>query len=74
VPDSVRDEAIKALVIPAQQDEFVDIADLERFCADRLAAYKVPETFVVVGELPRTDVGKVDKRRCRELFGSGVAQ
>lgn len=33
------------------------------FCRERLAKYKVPESFVFVTSLPRTGAGKVDKKR-----------
>jgi non-ribosomal peptide synthetase component E (peptide arylation enzyme) len=31
----------------------------------------VPERIEVLGELPKTSVGKVDKQRLRERFASG---
>ncbi|MEU1518752.1 long-chain fatty acid--CoA ligase [Streptomyces sp. NPDC005811] len=41
--------------------------DLRAFCAARLAKFKVPARFEVVGELPRTPSGKVLKRTLRDL-------
>ena len=37
-------------------------ADLQRWCRERLANYKVPKRIVVRDELPLLPVGKVDKR------------
>lgn len=36
---------------------------LRAFCRERLAKYKVPESFKFVTSLPRTGAGKVDKKR-----------
>jgi acyl-CoA synthetase (AMP-forming)/AMP-acid ligase II len=44
-----------------------DVADLKRFCAERLADYKVPETFTLTHEpLPRNANGKLLKRALRD--------
>lgn len=44
-----------------------DAAELKRFCAERLADYKVPETFTLMTEpLPRNANGKLLKRTLRE--------
>ena len=40
--------------------------DLTAWARASLAGFKVPEAFVVVDELPRTDTGKVLRRRLRE--------
>ncbi len=45
----------------------VDLDALEAHCRVRLAGYKVPTRLVVVAELPRNPVGKVDKVRLRDL-------
>jgi acyl-CoA synthetase (AMP-forming)/AMP-acid ligase II len=34
---------------------------LRRHCRDRLARFKVPKTFTVIDELPRSSMGKVLK-------------
>ena len=38
-------------------------AELERFCKERLAAFKVPKVFHVVDALPRTATGKIQRRQ-----------
>jgi len=42
-------------------------ADIMAYCQERLAHYKVPRIVVFVGELPKTDVGKVSRRELREF-------
>ncbi len=38
---------------------------LRALCATQLAPYKVPKSVVVLPEMPRTNVGKIDKQRLR---------
>jgi acyl-CoA synthetase (AMP-forming)/AMP-acid ligase II len=38
---------------------------LRAFCASQLAPYKVPKVVRVLPEMPRTNVGKIDKQRLR---------
>jgi len=61
VPDEVRGEVPKAFVIPAEGAR-VDERELRGFCRERIAGYKVPKTFEIVDDLPRTPSGKVLKR------------
>lgn len=39
----------------------LDAAELESFCREHLAAFKRPRRFVVVGELPKTATGKIQR-------------
>jgi long-chain acyl-CoA synthetase len=41
----------------------VDIID---YCQDKLAPYKIPKIIEFVGEIPKTDIGKVSRRELRE--------
>ncbi|NSY18455.1 class I adenylate-forming enzyme family protein [Neorhizobium sp. AL 9.2.2] len=57
-PSSRLGEEIAAFVVaPAPIDE----ADLRAWCAERLAPYKLPKTFLQIGDLPRNSAGKVLK-------------
>ena len=63
VPDPTWGERVVAAVIarPGREAE-CDGETLAAFARERLAAYKVPRTWFVVTELPRTAVGKVKKK------------
>lgn len=67
VPDAHKGELAKAYVVVRQGVE-LDLAELERHCRARLAAYKVPRLFALVDDLPRTSSGKVMRRRLRACF------
>ncbi|MGK2285535.1 acyl-CoA synthetase [Pedomonas sp. V897] len=43
-----------------------DAAELAAFCRERLAAYKVPRSFVVLSDFPRTASGKIQKHLLRQ--------
>ena len=60
VPDEMRDEAIKVFVVPHDGAEVTE-ADVIDWCSARLARFKVPSHVEVIGELPRTSVGKIQK-------------
>lgn len=66
VPDPVRDEAI-LLVVTVRPGHTVTSAELRRWCAEHLSAFKVPSSVVFVGALPRTSVGKIRKADLRSL-------
>ncbi|HUB78625.1 MAG TPA: AMP-binding protein [Bryobacteraceae bacterium] len=59
VPDRLRGEIPVAYIVTRQP---VDNADLGARCRAHMASFKVPRDFVVVDQLPRTALGKVQKR------------
>ena len=46
------------------------VADLLAHCRENLASYKVPASIALVAALPKTPVGKIDKKALREEGGS----
>jgi crotonobetaine/carnitine-CoA ligase len=64
VPDSFRDEAIKAYVV-LRPDQTATAQELIAWCAGRLAKFRVPEFIEFRSELPRTSVGKIQKHLLR---------
>lgn len=61
VPDPVRDQAVKAFLIP-EKGRSVDVGEVTRYCKGRLAGFKIPSVIEVVEDLPRTSVGKIAKK------------
>jgi len=41
----------------------LDPAEIQRFCVDRLAGYKIPVAFTIVDALPRNSMGKLIRER-----------
>jgi long-chain acyl-CoA synthetase len=61
VADSYRGEALVGFVVPAGSPPRPE--DLRAYLAERLIHYKVPREIRIMESLPKTTVGKVDKRR-----------
>ena len=60
VPDELIGNRIRAFVATADGTELTAGA-LRDWCLEKLPRYMVPETFDVVGELPKTSTGKIDR-------------
>jgi long-chain acyl-CoA synthetase len=67
-PDPDWGETVAAVVQVAAGEEGSDelAADLTAHCRSRLGSYKVPRRWVFEDELPRTEAGKLAKRRLRD--------
>jgi len=59
-------EEVVAFLVPRTGEEVI-VDELQNFCRERLARFKVPRRIQVVSALPLTSVGKVDKARLRSL-------
>jgi malonyl-CoA/methylmalonyl-CoA synthetase len=59
VPDRLRGEVPVAYIVVRRP---IDAAELEARCRASLASFKVPRGFLVVERLPRTALGKIQKR------------
>ncbi len=61
IPDPKRGETVWAFVVP-QEGQTVTAEELNAFCRENLAPYKVPRSYEFRDELPKTQVGKVLRR------------
>src|SRR4051794_8024212 len=70
VPNPDFGEEVKAVVQPVSMDEAgPELAEeLFAFCRSRLATYKCPRSIDFAAELPRSDAGKLYKRRLKERY------
>jgi len=64
----------RPLAIVVRQDESLTAQDLRRFLQDRVAKFWIPEYWSFVSEIPKTSVGKLDKKHLRHLQDSGDLQ
>jgi long-chain acyl-CoA synthetase len=65
IPDARQGEAVKAWIVAAQGQAPTQ-EEIQAWCREKLAAYKVPKFVEVRGELPKTMVGKVLRRVLQE--------
>jgi fatty-acyl-CoA synthase len=70
-PDARWQEVPVAYVI-RRADATVTSAELEAFCREQLARYKVPRDIVFVANLPRNAMGKVQHFRLKQLEDAGA--
>ncbi|UFT99259.1 AMP-binding protein [Radiobacillus kanasensis] len=61
IPDPYRGETVKAYVVLKNGTQ-TDEQELEAFCRERLASYKVPRSYEFRDSLPKTLVGKTLRR------------
>ncbi|MER5220165.1 AMP-binding protein [Streptomyces flaveus] len=66
VPHPDFGESLRALVVAAGDEPSAE--ELDRFCRDRLAAYKCPKSYEFVPSLLRNAMGKLDKRAMRRPY------
>jgi len=76
-PDPIRDEAVVAFVVPAAGGAIdtptLDVAALDAHCRAQLARFKVPEEYLVVEALPKTSIGKIEKKALRQRLAPDKA-
>lgn len=65
--DPLVGENVKAvIVLESDARSRISEEDIVTFCKGRLAHYKIPKIVEFVGEIPKTDIGKVSRREIRE--------
>ncbi|HUP86043.1 MAG TPA: AMP-binding protein [Acidimicrobiales bacterium] len=71
IPDDEWGEAVHAVV--SLYEGATEVADeqVQAFCREHLAGYKVPRSFSRLEEIPRSASGKILKRELREPFWAG---
>ncbi|MEE6449395.1 long-chain fatty acid--CoA ligase [Gottfriedia acidiceleris] len=65
VPDSYRGETVKAVIV-LKEDNHITLEEINEYCKNHLATYKVPRIIEFRSELPKTNVGKILRRAIRE--------
>jgi long-chain acyl-CoA synthetase len=66
VPDPERGEIVKAMIV-ARDGARINVAALEAHCLQHLGKQKRPREFQIVTELPKNFLGKIQRRRLREM-------
>ena len=66
VHDGYRGETVKAFVVLKERDTLTE-EDVIAYCRENLAPYKVPKFIEFIDELPKSAVGKVLRRKLKEM-------
>ena len=65
VPDEYSSEVVKIFIV--KKGSHPTHEEVKEFCLKNLARYKNPKYIEFVPELPKTNVGKILRRKLREL-------
>ncbi|MGF6887135.1 fatty-acyl-CoA synthase [Nocardia sp. GAS34] len=71
VPDEKWDERPMVAIV-LKDGASVEPAELRDFLADKFAKWQLPERWTFVEEIPKTSVGKFDKKRLRAQYAEGA--
>ena len=66
IPDPHRGETVKAFVVTKPGENLTE-EEVIAFCRQNLAAYKAPKMVEFMEDLPKSTVGKVMRRKLREM-------
>ncbi len=70
VPDAKWDERPLVGVV-LREGKSATAEELRDFLTDKIAKWQLPERWTFIGEVPKTSVGKFDKKRLRAQYGDG---
>ncbi|GAA5111933.1 long-chain fatty acid--CoA ligase [Haloechinothrix salitolerans] len=70
IPDEKWDERPLVAVV-LKEGEQVSAAELRDFLGDKVAKWQLPENWTFIDEVPKTSVGKFDKKRLRTANAEG---
>lgn len=70
VPDERWQERPLAVVV-RKEGASVDAGELRKYLSDKVVRWWLPERWTFVDEIPRTSVGKYDKKTIRSRYGEG---
>jgi long-chain acyl-CoA synthetase len=68
VPDAYRGETVKVVIVPVDGARLT-AQEIQAFCQEQLAVYKVPKIVEFRDQLPKSQVGKVLRRVLKEEAG-----
>jgi fatty-acyl-CoA synthase len=54
--------------VVVRDGEDVSVEDLRDFLADRIASWQLPDSWAFIDEVPKTSVGKFDKKVLRQRY------
>lgn len=71
IPDEKWVEKPLASIVLMTNDDIVSEEELIEFLSRDFVKYQIPKDYVYINEVPKTSVGKFDKKEIRRLFAEG---
>jgi long-chain acyl-CoA synthetase len=66
IPHEYRGETVKAFIV-VRKDQELSEEEVVAYCKENLAAYKVPKFIEFIDELPKSAVGKILRRKLKDM-------
>jgi len=66
VPDPIKEEEIKILIKLSDESKDADFQDIIKYCAEKLAYFKVPRYIEIVDDFPKTPTERIKKVELKE--------
>jgi fatty-acyl-CoA synthase len=71
IPDERWTERPLACIV-FENDTVVSTAELKLFLSGQFAVYQLPDLYIAVKQIPKTSVGKLDKKELRRMYANGL--
>jgi fatty-acyl-CoA synthase len=71
IPDPKWMERPLACIV-LQDNETITVEDIRQFLSNEFASYQLPDKIVILKEIPKTSVGKFDKKEMRKRYAEGT--
>tara|TARA_R110001592_G_scaffold142455_3_gene364527 strand:- start:108 stop:1736 length:1629 start_codon:yes stop_codon:yes gene_type:complete len=71
IPDKKWSERPLAAIVLADISKPISDIELKEFLSSDFANYQIPDNYVTIDQVPKTSVGKFDKKEIRRLYAEG---
>lgn len=71
IPDKKWSERPLATIVLRDSNNSVSDKELKEFLSPNFANYQIPDSYVFIAQVPRTSVGKFDKKEIRRRYSEG---
>ena len=71
IPDEKWSERPLAVIVMTDQIKTLTDDELKKFLATNFVNYQIPDRYVFINQIPRTSVGKFNKKEIRRLYAEG---
>ncbi|MDP5062814.1 MAG: long-chain fatty acid--CoA ligase [Maribacter sp.] len=71
IPDKKWSERPLATLVLTDENTPVSTEELKEYLSKDFASYQIPDNYVTINEVPKTSVGKFDKKEIRRLYAEG---
>ena len=70
IPDEKWVERPLACIVPAENAK-ISCEELKAFLSKEFSHYQVPDKYIMIAEIPKTSVGKFNKKELRRMYAAG---